>query len=340
MVTAVPAMRALRVARYGEPAAVLSIEEIEVPEPGPGQVRVRTGAAALNLPDVLLCRGTYALKPNLPFTPGLDVAGSVQATGPGVSDDLVGTRVAGVAELPHGALAEASILAADRLYPLPASVDDAAAAAMLIAFTTAHVALRRRGGLVPGEQVLILGGAGGVGTAAIQVAKVFGARVIAAASGADRVATCMRLGADVGVDVGSGNLVGEVLAATEGRGVDVVYDPVGGELFHAARRCTAPEGRLLIVGFAGGLQDIPANQLLYRNQSAVGVYLGAYSKDDAGRAFMRSVWSELMDWHAAGWIRPVIDREVGLDRAAAALEDLAARRVTGKVVVRPALDPR
>jgi len=286
---------------------------------------------------VLLCRGTYALKPKLPFTPGLDVAGAVEATGPGVSADLVGARVAGVAELPHGALAEASILAANRLYPLPDGVDDGAAAAMLIAFTTAHVALNRRGGLVPGEQVLVLGAAGGVGTAAIQVAKAFGARVIAAASGADRVASCIALGADVGVDIRAGTMVEEVLASTGGRGVDVVYDPVGGELFHAARRCTAPEGRLLIVGFAGGLQDIPANQLLYRNQSAVGVYLGAYSKDDAGRAFMHSVWSELMEWHGAGRIRPVIDREVGLDGAAAALEDLAARRVTGKVVVRPAL---
>jgi len=331
-------MRALRVPRYGEPGEVLSLEEVDPPEPGPGQVRVRVGAAALNLPDVMLCRGTYALRPELPFTPGLDVAGAIEAAGDGVPADLVGARIAGVAELPHGALAEQSILAADRLYPLPEGVDDGAGAAMLIAFTTAHVALRRRAGLIFGEQVLVLGAAGGVGTAAIQVAKVLGARVIAAASGADRVASCLALGADVGIDLTAGEMVDEVLAATGGRGVDVVYDPVGGDLFHAARRCTASGGRLLIVGFAGGLQDIPANQLLYRNQSAIGVYLGAYSKDDAGRAFMSSVWFELMDWYVAGRIWPVIDRQVGLDGAAAALDDLAARRVMGKVVVRPALN--
>jgi NADPH2:quinone reductase len=129
--------------------------------------------------------------------------------------------------------------------------------------------------------------------------------------------------------------VEQVLAATGGRGVDVVYDPVGGELFHAARRCTASEGRLLIIGFAGGLQAIQANQLLYRNQSAIGVYLGAYSKDEAGRTFMAGVWADVMDWYGAGRIQPVIEREVGLDGVATALEDLAARRVMGRIVVRP-----
>jgi NADPH2:quinone reductase len=333
--TSLATMRALRVARYGEPTAVLHCEEVEVPAPGPGQVRVRVGAAALNLPDVLLCRGTYALKPPLPFTPGLDLAGTVEATGPGVAAGLIGARVAGVSDLPHGALAEMSLLAANRLYSLPDGVDDGAAAAMLIAFTTAHVSLRRRGGLVAGEQVLVLGAAGGVGTAAIQVAKILGARVIAVASGAERVASCLALGADVGIDLTVGDMVEQVLAATGGRGVDVVYDPVGGELFHAARRCTASEGRLLIIGFAGGLQDIQANQLLYRNQSAIGVYLGAYSKDEAGRTFMAGVWADVMDWYGAGRIRPVIEREVGLDGVATALEDLAARRVMGRIVVRP-----
>ena len=331
-------MRALRVETYGEPAEVLRVQEIEVPVPGPGQVRVRVGAAALNLPDVLLCRGTYALKPPLPFTPGLDVAGTVEATGEGVAPDLVGERVAGVADLPNGALAELSILTANRLYPLPGDLDDSGAAAMLIAFTTAHVSLLRRGGLVAGEHVLVLGAAGGVGSAAIQVAKILGAHVIAVASGAERVDSCLALGADVGIDLTVGDMVEQVLAATGGRGADVVYDPVGGELYHAARRCTSSEGRLLIIGFAGGLQAIQANQLLYRNQSAIGVYLGAYSKDEAGRAFMAEVWAELMDWYGGGRIWPVIGREVGLDGVAEALEDLAARRIMGRIVVRPELD--
>ncbi len=329
-------MRALRVHRYGEPADVLVDEEVDEPAPGRGQVAVRVGAAALNLPDVLLCRGTYALHPPLPFTPGLDVAGTVVAAGAGVDPGLVGRAVAGVADLPHGALAERSITFADRLYPVPDTVEPGAAAAMLIAFTTAHVSLFRRGGLVAGETLLVLGAAGGVGTAAIQVGRRAGARVIAAAGSAAKGAACRELGADETIDTSAADLTEAVLALTGGRGVDVVFDPVGGSVFDAARRCTASEGRLLVVGFAGGVQQVPANVLLYRNQSVFGVYLGAYSKDDAGRAYMHGVWAELMAWHAAGDIRPVIDRDVGRSGVADALTDLAERRVTGKVVVRPA----
>src|SRR5581483_1751317 len=169
-------MRAVRVHAHGEPADVARVEDTDAPEPGPGQVVIAVGGAALNLPDVLLCRGTYALHPPLPFTPGLDVAGTVVAVGEGTDPSLVGRAVAGVAELPYGALAERSLLAADRLYPVPEGVSAGAAAAMLIAFTTAHVSLIRRAGLVAGETLLVLGGAGGVGTAAIQVGKVLGAR--------------------------------------------------------------------------------------------------------------------------------------------------------------------
>jgi len=329
-------VRALRVSRHGEPAEVLEVTDVPSPEPGPGQVRVRVGAAACNLPDVLLCRGTYALRPELPFTPGLDAAGLVVATGPGVDPSLVGRRFCGVAELPDGALAEEAILVADRLYPLPETIDDGAAAAMLIAFTTAHVSLHRRAGIRAGETLLVLAAAGGVGSAAVQIGKVAGARVIAAAGGPGRVDVCRALGADVAVDTTCDDLVDAALEATTGRGVDVVFDPVGGEWFDAARRCTASEGRILVVGFAGGqIQQIPANQLLYRNQSVLGVYLGAYSRDEAGRSFMRGVHAELLDLHRHGRIRPVVDREIGLEGVAAALTDLAERRVIGKVVVRP-----
>jgi NADPH2:quinone reductase len=328
-------MRAARLHHHGEPADVVVVEEVEEPEPGPGQVGITVGGAALNLPDVLLCRGTYALHPRLPFTPGLDVAGTVAVVGAGVDPALVGATVAGVAELPHGGLAERSILTADRLYAVPAGVDAGAAAAMLIAFTTAHVSLLRRGRLVAGETLLVLGAAGGVGSATIQVGRLLGARVIDAAGSAAKARSCLALGADEAIDTSVEDLADRVLALTGGRGVDVVFDPVGGAAFDAARRCTASEGRLLVVGFAGGIQQIPANVLLYRNQSVLGVYLGAYSKDPAGRAYMGGVWAELMGWHAEGRIRPVIDREVGLGGVAAALTDLAERRVTGKVVVRP-----
>jgi NADPH2:quinone reductase len=328
-------MRAVRVRAYGEPADVARVEEADAPEPGAGQVAIAVGGAALNLPDVMLCRGTYALHPPLPFTPGLDVAGTIVGTGLGVEASLMGCRVAGVAELPHGALAERSLLTADRLYPVPDGVDAGAAAAMLIAFTTAHVSLIRRAGLQAGETLLVLGGAGGVGTAAIQVGKVLGARVVAAAGSAEKAAACRALGADDAVDLSQSSLAEAVLGLTGGRGADVVFDPVGGARFDDARKCTTSEGRLLVVGFAGGVQHLAANLLLYRNQTVLGVYLGAYSKDDAGRAFMSGVWGELMGWHADGRIHAVIDRQVGLDGVAAALTDLAERRVTGKVVVRP-----
>jgi len=330
-------MRALRVHGPGEPAAVLVLDEVDPPTPAPGQVVIAVAGAALNLPDVLLCRGTYALHPPLPFTPGLDVAGTVTRVGDGVDPGVVGAVVAGVAELPTGALAEQSVLAADRLYRVPSGVDPGHAAAMLIAFTTAHVSLFRRGGLAAGETLLVLGAAGGVGSAAIQVGHRAGARVIAAAGSATKAAACRQLGADDVIDTSTAELVESVLALTGGRGVDVVFDPVGGSVFDAARRCTASEGRLLVVGFAGGVQQVAANLLLYRNQSVLGVYLGAYSKDDVGRAYMQDVWADLMAWHASGEIHAVIDREIGLDAAASALTDLAERRVTGKVLVRPSM---
>jgi NADPH2:quinone reductase len=333
-------MRALRVHRHGEPAEVLVVEEIEPPRPGPGQVAIAVGGAALNLPDLLLCRGTYALHPPLPFTPGLDVAGTVVELGAGVDDAILGQVVAGVAELPHGALAEGSILAADRLYPVPAGLDPGAAAAMLIAYTTAHVSLFRRGRLVPGETLLVLGAAGGVGTAAIQVGRLAGARVLAAAGSAAKVRTCLALGADEAIDTSAADLTDAVLGLTGGRGVDVVFDPVGGTAFDAARKCTASEGRLLVIGFAGGVQHVAANLVLYRNQSVVGVYLGAYSKDPVGRAFMQGVWSDITDWYGTGRIAPVIDRTIGLEAVATALTDLAERRVTGKIVVVPHAPPK
>jgi len=331
-------MRALRVHHHGEPADVLVLDdEVPAPRPGPGQVGIAVAAAALNLPDVLLCRGTYALHPQLPFTPGLDVAGTITELGPGVAPDLLGRTVAGVAELPNGALAERSILAADRLYAVPDDVDPADAAAMLIAHTTAHVSLLRRARLRAGETLLVLGAAGGVGTAAIQVGKAIGARVLAAAGSLAKAERCLELGADAAVDTSTTDLVDAVLALTGGRGVDVVFDPVGGDAFDAARRATASEGRLLVVGFAGGVQQIPANVVLYRNQSVLGVYLGAYSKDDAGRAYMQTVWADVLAWHTAGAVHPVIDRRIGFAHVADALTDLAERRVTGKVVVAPDL---
>jgi NADPH2:quinone reductase len=329
-------VRAVRVHRHGEPRDVVVVEDVDTPEPGPGQVRVRVGAAALNLPDAMLCRGGYQLHPELPFTPGLEAAGTIVALGDGVDPALEGRRVVAVPELPYGALAQESLLPAARAYPVPDAIGDAEAAATLIAFTTAHVSLHRRGGIKKGETLLVHAASGGAGSAAVQMGVLAGARVIATAGGAEKLARCRELGADVVVDYRTDDFVDAVLEATGGRGADLVYDPVGGDVFERSRRCIANEGRLLVIGFASGtVPQVSANVVLYRNYSVVGVYMGAYSRDEAGRAFMLDVHRELMELLAAGSIDPSISREVPLDGVADALTDLSERRVMGKVVVRP-----
>jgi NADPH2:quinone reductase len=333
-------MKGWSVVRHGAPADVLEFGELAIPEPEPGTVALRVGATALNLPDERLCHGTYQMKPELPFTPGFEAAGIVEAVGEGVDPALVGRHVVGVAGPPRGALAEVAQIRATGLYALPEGRDaiaDADAAAMLIAFTTGHLGLYRRGRLRAGETLLVHAGAGGVGSAAIQLGVLAGARVIATAGGPDKVALCRELGADVAIDYRDLDVKGLVAAVqdvTGGRGVDVVYDSVGGDVLHASRRMLAREGRLLIIGFASGeLADLPTNHALYRNYDVVGVYFGGYSgPEDAG--YRRDMWEELLGYARDGRIRPVIDREVPLDGdVPGALTDLAGRRTVGKVVI-------
>ncbi len=329
-------MRALQVRRHGEPPEALGVVEVPAPEPGPGQLRVRVGAAALNMADVLLCRGGYQLSPAIPFTPGMEAAGVVTAVGEGVNQRLLGTRVVGVPELPHGALAEEAILVAERAYALPDEIDDDDAAAMFIAFTTAHVALHRRARLQAGEALLVHAGAGGVGSAAVQLGVAAGARVIATAGGGDKVAECMNLGADAAIDYRSEDVAGRVMELTGGAGADVVFDPVGGRVFEQSQRCLANEGRILLIGFAGGeVQSIAANQVLLNNYSVIGVYMGAYNRTAVDLAFLRQVHAELLDLVLSNRVQPVVSREVALEEVASALVDLGARRTVGKIVVHP-----
>jgi NADPH:quinone reductase len=241
----------------------------------------------------------------------------------------------GVTDLPHGGFAEWSIIPADRAYRVPDGVTDADAVATLIAFQTAHLALHRRGGLVPGETLLVLGAAGGVGSAAIQLGKVGAARVIAVSGGADKQEQCRSLGADVVLDSASSDLAADIRAATDGRGVDVVFDPVGGGAYEAAVEALATDARVLLVGFAGGLQHVDPGAVLRKSYSVIGVYVGAYSNDDDGRRFLLQMQAEIFSALESGRIRAVIDRTVGLDGVVGALEDLAARRVVGKIVVVP-----
>jgi NADPH:quinone reductase len=329
-------MRAIRVHGRGEPSAAATLTHVETPEPGAGQLRVRVGAAAVNLPDVMLCRGTYPLRPDGDFVLGLEAAGVVDAVGPDLEESWIGQRVVGVAELPHGSLAEATIIPADRAYPIPDTVSDRDAAATLIAFQTAHVALHRRAALAAGENLLVLGAAGGVGSAAIQLGNAAGARVIAVVSGAEKGKYCTALGADDVVDATSGDFAAAVRQATAGHGADVVFDPVGGTAYEAAvDAALARDARVLLVGFAGGLQQVDPGKILRSSYSVVGVYVGAYSHDDDGRAYLRDVQDAIFRDLEDGRIRAVIDREVSLDQTIDALEDLAARKVVGKIVVVP-----
>ncbi len=330
-------MRGWSIVRHGAPADVLEFGELAVPDPEPGTVTLRVGATALNLPDERLCRGTYQMRPDVPFTPGFEASGYVDTVGEGVDPALVGRHVVGVAGPPRGALAEFAQIRSTGLYEMPDEVADGDAAAMLIPFTTGHLALHRRGRLRAGETLLVHAGAGGVGSAAIQLGVIAGAQVIATAGGPDKVALCRELGAHVAIDyrdLDVKGLIAAVQEATEGRGVDVVYDSVGGDVLHASRRVMAREGRLLIVGFASGeLADLPTNHALYRNYDVVGVYFGGYSgPEDAG--YRREMWQELLGYARDGLIRPVIDRELPLDGdVPGALTDLAERRTVGKVVI-------
>lgn len=328
-------MRALQVRAYGEPGEVLEVADMPQPQAGPGQVRVRVLAAGLNLPDVNLCRGVYHLRPPLPFTPGMEACGEVVEVGEGADPGLLGRRVVGVPELPHGAFAEYALMPT-RVLPVADAVDDVTAAATYIGLTTAHVTLVRRGALKPGEWLLVHAAAGGTGSACVQLGRALGARVIAVARGAQKEEVCRRLGAEVFVDSSSGDIVEQVRAVTDGRGAAVIVDPVGGEAFEQSRRCIAVDGRILVVGFASGeIPTLKLNSLLYGSYSVVGVYVGAYLRDADDLAYRADVYREVTDLLARGAVHPLITGELGLDQVAGALDDLAARKVIGKMVVRP-----
>jgi len=298
-----------------------------VPEPGPGQVRVRIAACGLNFADLLMIEGRYQDNPPTPFTPGLEVAGTVEALGPGVDGPAPGTRVAVYAG--HGGLAEAGCFEADRCLPIPASMPFAEAAGFQIAYGTSHLALRHAARLVPGETLLVLGAAGGVGLTAVELGRLMGARVIAVARGADKLAVAEAAGADHLIDSDAADLRA---AVKDLGGADVVYDPVGGAAFDAAMRATRPGGRLLVIGFAGGtVQQIPANHLLVKNISVIGFYWGGYRRFAPQR--MSESLAELIEWYDAGRLRPHISHRLPLERAAEALDLLRSRGTTGKVVV-------
>ncbi len=325
-------MRAWRVHEFGEPETVLRLEEVESPEPGPGQVRIRVACAALNFGDGLMCRGLYHLRPEFPFTPGLEVCGEITGVGDGVSLAR-GQRVIAVPDLPHGGLAEGCLANAPNVYAIPDSLGDVEAAGFLIPYQTGHVALHRRARIESGETLLVHAGAGGVGSAAIQLGVAAGAEVIATAGGAKKCQVCLELGAKHAIDYRTEDFSAAVRQATHGRGADVIYDPVGGDVFDRSRTCVAWEGRILVVGFAGGqIPTVSTLDLLLESFSVVGVYMGEYSQRE--RPYLDAVHAELLALHDKGAIRPLVGREVPMQDVPGAIRDLGNRQTVGKVVIR------
>ncbi|MEI4471519.1 NADPH:quinone oxidoreductase family protein [Frigidibacter sp. MR17.24] len=317
-------MRAFRLAGAG---AQPQVQEIDLPDPGPGEIRVRIAACGLNFADTLMIRGSYQDMPPLPATLGMELAGTVEALGPGVDGPAVGTRVAICAG--HGGLAEAGNFPAALAVPLPEGMSFETAAGFQIAYGTSHLALTRAARLAPGETLVVTGAAGGVGLTAVEIGAQLGARVIAVARGAAKLALAREAGAAETIEAEGTDLRAAVKALG---GADVVYETVGGDSFESLLRALRPEGRMLAIGFAGG--QVPAvkpNHLLVKNISVIGFYWGGY------RAFapevLRASMAELFAWHGAGRLRPHVGAVLPLERAAEGLEMLRSRQATGKIVI-------
>jgi NADPH2:quinone reductase len=318
-------MRAWRVHELGDPSKVLSLDEIDQPTPGKGQVLVKVRAAALNFPDVLMAQGLYQERPPLPYIPGVELCGEIVETG---------QRVIGSPSNGPGAYADYALMDTDNAWPVPDSMSDEKAASLYLTYQTGYVGLHRRANLQAGEWLLVHAGAGGVGTAAIQLGKAAGATVIATAGGPRKVEVCKQLGADHVIDYTAEDFVPIVKEVTGGHGADVIYDPVGGDVFDKSRKCIAFEGRLVVVGFTSGrIPEAPANHLLVKNYSVVGLHWGLYRKHDP--AVFGQVHDQLTRLVEQGSIDPLVGEVLPLDQAPQALAKLADRSTVGKVVLVP-----
>jgi NADPH2:quinone reductase len=325
-------MRAWQVPELGEPRDVLTLAEVPDPEPGPGQVLVRVLGAAANFPDVLMCRGGYQVRPPLPFTPGVELCGEVVAPGPGVTGLAPGDRIIGGSV--GGTFAELTLMNADSALPAPAGLDDAEAGAFFITYQTGWFGLHRRARLMAGETLLVHAAAGGVGSGAVQLGKAAGARVIGVTGGADKAEVARALGADVVIDRHAQDFVEVVKEVTGGRGADVVYDPVGGEAYARSTKCIAFEGRILVIGFAGGqIQSATLNHALVKNYSIVGLHWGLYQTKDP--QLIRDCHTQLTKLVADGAIRPLVSERLGMDDVPAGLQRLADGATVGRIVFTP-----
>ena len=317
-------MKAYQILSYDEPPV---IAEVDKPSPSAGQILVEIAACGLNFGDLLMAKGQYQEKPPLPLTLGMEVSGRVAALGEGVDNVEVGQRV--IVGSGHGGLAEFGVFPANKAQPIPDEMSYTDAAAFNVAYGTSHVGLDYRCRLQPGENLLVLGAAGGVGMTAIEIGKMMGATVIACARGKDKLAVCKEAGADHLIDSDTDDIREAVKALG---GADVVYDPIGGEQFKAAMRACNPEARILIVGFASGdVPQIPANHLLVKNLNIMGYYWGGYNafKPEVLQNSMR----QLIAWYSEGKLKPHVSHALPLEQAGEAYELLRSRKSTGKVVV-------
>lgn len=324
-------MKAWQVTEWCEPEGI-HFNEIEVPQPKPGQILVRVRAAALNFFDILQVQGKYQVKPPFPFTPGAEVAGEVEAVGEGVTQFAKGQRV--LAMVNTGGFAEYAIAEPHRTFAVPNGMDFPAAAAYPVVYQTSYFALVTRGQLAEGEWLLVHAGGSGVGMSAIQIGKALGAHVIATAGSEEKLEFALREGADYVLSYNDATWVESVKKITRGRGVDVIYDPVGGDIFDLSSKCIASEGRHLVIGFASGrIPSLAANRALLKNMSLMGVFWGGYVHEHPG--YVAECQAALDQLFLDGKIHPRVARSYPLSELPQALRDMANRKVIGKTVVVP-----
>jgi NADPH2:quinone reductase len=322
-------MKAVLCKQYGPPESLV-VEEITSKPLGKGEVRVALHAAGVNFPDVLIIQGKYQFKPEMPFSPGGEAAGEVTEVGEGVTGYKPGDRV--IVMCGWGGFADELVIGQDRIIKMPPSMDYATGAAFLMTYGTSHHALKQRAQIKPGETLLVLGAAGGVGLAAVELGKVMGARVIAAASTDEKLELCKKYGADEVINYSREKIRDRVKELTGGKGADVIYDPVGGDAFDEAIRCINWEGRLLVIGFASGrIPQLPANLALLKGCQIVGVFWGDFTRREP--ELHRENLAEMMRWFEEGKLHPHISATYRMDQAADALNDMMNRKVQGKAVL-------
>lgn len=331
-VTLPTTLKAWSVTELGEPIDALKFAEIQVPTPGPGQVLVKVLASAANFPDVLMCRGVYQVKPELPFTPGREVCAEVIATGEGVTRAKVGDRVLGLTTLPYGGFADYALMEQGVVHQAPEKLNDAQASCLFIGYQTGWFGLHRLARIQPGEVLLVHAAAGGVGSAAIQLGKAAGATVIGVVGGEAKAEYARTLGADLVIDRRKEDFVTVVNEFTGGRGADVIYDPVGGEVYNKSTKCIAFEGRIIVVGFAGGeIQTAKLNHALVKNYAILGIHWGLYNTKNPQA--VDDCHAELTKLANAGKIEPFVSERFTIDGVPAGLQRLADGKTVGRVVM-------